>query len=165
VFISTLYGGWCRRAGNGRGIGRNYTILATVLAFLAGLPAVAVHAQVGGEWTATSTNSIAITGDIQVGENVVVFGNGTRLPLKRVEERQGQWTPVGGETTGTIYGLMPPADPVLLNGNTLCGMPEPATYIVLSQPSRGSLGLSVFTGAEPPRGSNDPVCAVYFYER
>ncbi|MDP2619171.1 MAG: hypothetical protein Q8P46_03180 [Hyphomicrobiales bacterium] len=68
-------------------------------------------------------------------------------------------------TSGKVYKLTPPSDPVLLNGNTLCGMPEPVTYVVLAQSSPRSLGLTVFTGANPPQGFGDQSCAAYFYER
>jgi len=68
-------------------------------------------------------------------------------------------------TSGKVYKLTPPSDPVVLNGSTLCGMTEPVTYIVLSQSSPNSLGLAVYTGDRRPQGFGDDSCAAYFYER
>ena len=123
------------------------------------------HAETQGRWVATSTNSIAITGDITLSGDTLTFGNGVELPLLKVSERNGRWAPVGGNLPGTIYKLSPPSDPALLNSNTLCGMKEPVTFIVLSAPYEGGLALSVFTGIKPPQGFGVNTCAAYFYER
>lgn len=122
-------------------------------------------ADVQGRWVATSTASIAITGDIALNGDVLTFANGTKLPLVKVSQHNGRLSPVGGNKPGAIYQLSPPSDPALLNGNTLCGMKYPVTYIVLSKPYGGGLALSVFTSAEPPQAFGDHNCAAYFYER
>lgn len=123
------------------------------------------HAEPQGRWLATSTASIAITGDISLKGDTLTFGNGANLVLTKVAERNGRWSPVGGTLPGTIFKLSPPSDPVLLNGNTLCGMREPVSYIVLSEPFEGGLTLSVFTGKNTPQGFGNHTCAAYFYER
>ena len=141
-------------------------ILAVIVAVwatvLASSPA---SAELAGRWTATSTASMAITGNITLSGNTLTFGNATSLELTKVAERIGRWSPVGGIQPGTIYKLTPPSDPALLNGNTLCGMKEPVTYIVLSEFSERSLSLSVFTAPNEPKHFGDHTCASYFYER
>ena len=131
-------------------------------AIVAGTP---VKTEPQGRWVATSTASMAITGNIEVSGDTLTFGNDEKLALTKVAERSGHWTPVGGNLPGTIYKLSPPSDPLLLNGNTLCGMKEPVTYVVLSEPYKGGLALSVFTGRDVPQGFGDNNCAAYFYER
>jgi len=122
-------------------------ITATAVMTACALPAASAEG-----WTATSSTAIAVTGDLEIAGDTLIFGNGLRLPLTPIGERQGRWNPVGKVTSGKVYKLTPPSDPALLNGNTLCGMPEPVTYVVLAQSSPRSLGLTVFTGAQPPQG-------------
>ena len=131
-------------------------------ALIAGTPA---RAELQGRWIATATASMAITGDISLNGDMLTFGNGATLTLTKVAERNRRWSPVGGTLPGTIYRLSPPSDPVMLNSNTLCGMKEPVTYIVLSEPYTGGLSLSVFTSKDVPQGFGDHSCAAYFYER
>lgn len=136
-------------------------LLAIVLsAIVAG---TSVRTDTAVRWMATSKTAMSITGDITVSDRAVTFGNGKRLPLAPVAERKGQWTPIPGILKGKIYKLSPPADPILLHGNSLCGVP--ATYVVRSQSSARALGMTVFTGANEPQGFGDHSCAVYFYER
>jgi len=135
-------------------------VIAAALILGTALPAASAE-----RWTATSTTAIAITGDIEIAGDTLIFGNGARLPLTPLGDRQGRWSPVGKVTSGKVYKLTPPSDPTLLNSNQLCGMPEPVTYIVLAQSSPRSLSLTAFTGANPPQGFGDNSCAAYFYER
>jgi hypothetical protein len=127
------------------------------------LAAKAVHGEPTGKWTATSTTATAVTGDIILHGDTLVFGNGRTLQLKRVESRDGRWTPLPETRRGTIYKLAPPSDPALLDGNTLCG--KRVTYIVLSQRAESRLSMTAFTGEVAPHGFGADACAVFFYER
>ena len=118
---------------------------------LLGLPALAA-AQDKTQWTATSTTAMAITGDIVVSDNAVTFGDGKEIAIE----------PIGG---GPAYKLSEPDDPVLLNGNRLCGSGKPVGYVIFVRPSENSLSMSVFDGDKAPQGDNDSPCAVYNYER
>lgn len=135
------------------------------VALLILIAGTSARAELQGRWIATATASMAITGDITLNGGTLTFGNGAKLALTKVADGNGHWTPVGGSLPGTIYKLSPPSDPVLLNGNTLCGMKEPVTYVVLSEPYKGGLALSVFNGRDAPQGFGVNSCAAYFYER
>ena len=133
-------------------------ILAAVLAISAARAAEPVQ-----RWTATSTTATAVTGDIALRGDTLVFGNGKTVQLKRLESRDGRWTPLPETRRGTVYKLAPPSDPTLLNGNTLCG--KPVTYVVLSQRAESRLSMTAFTGKAAPDGFGADACAVFFYER
>ena len=115
------------------------------------------------KWIATSTASIAVTGDIVVTDAALVFGDGKRLDWTPIGERRSVWTVLGDDVAGKIYKISPPSDPELLNGNTLCGWQ--VSYIVLSQRSPRSLAVTVFHSAAEPDRFGDESCAVYFYEK
>jgi hypothetical protein len=134
-------------------------VLISAIAF----GATGAESDLAGKWTATSTASIAVTGDITVRENTLILGNGRRVKLTPVGEREGRWTPVMNLQPGMIYKLSPPSDPAALHGNTLCG--ERITYLVLTLLSQRGLSMSVHTGANPPSALGDHLCADYFYER
>jgi len=119
-------------------------------------------AGITGHWTATATDSIAVTGNITVTDKALIFGNGKKLRLIPVGTRQSVWTPLGAGP-GAIYRINPPHDPKLLQGTALCGWP--VTYIVLSQSGTDSLALSVFHGKAQPRRVGNDLCAYYSYER
>jgi hypothetical protein len=134
-------------------------VLVSAIAF----SATAAESDFAGKWTATSTASIAVTGDIAVGKNMLALGNGKPVKLTPIGEREGRWTPVMAVQPGMIYKLAPPSDPVALHGNTLCG--ETVTHVVFSLLSERGLSMSVHTGTEPPSVLGDHLCAQYFYER
>jgi len=140
---------------------KNLAVMAT-LAFVAGTSTS--QAGITGHWTATATDSIAVTGNITVTGDALIFGNGKTLRLIPVGTRQGVWTPTLERGPGAIYRISPPSDPKLLQGTTLCGWP--VTFVVLSQPTDQSLALSVFYGTKTvPRKFGDESCAAYYYER
>lgn len=129
------------------------TKTALAFAFLAASasPALADCAH----WTATSTTSISITGDITTCKGSIAFGNGKSLKLDFVGQKNGSWA-LGAADHALIYRVRTPSDPVLLNGNTLCG--EKVHYLAFSPTRSGQLGLTVFG-----RDLGD-FCAVFFYE-
>lgn len=106
-------------------------------------------------WTATSRTATAITGNITTCPGTLTFGNGKKLKLQYVGDRKGSWA-FGGADSAKIYSVSPPSDPVLLNGNTLCG--EKVHFIALSDTQDGQLGMTVFG----PDLSN--FCAIFFYQ-
>lgn len=134
------------------------------------LPLALTHAVQAAtqDWMATSTTAMAITGDISLEEDHVVFQNGTALDTQ----------PLGPDRPG-LYRVTPEQNPELLNGNRLCGN-QPPTFIVLAH-SEGSasleesqsLHLKVFNGTETPPAaatvgmdtSAPGFCALFNYER
>ncbi len=110
-------------------------------------------------WKASSTSATAVTGDIAVGTDRIVFANGESIRLVPVEGRRG------------VFKVDPPANPVLMNGNRLCGE-EDVTYVALALASNdNSLFMKVFEGSDVPlEAVADPnpqqgTCATYNFSR
>ncbi len=121
------------------------TLLILVCVLL--LPAAA-RAQTQ-KWVATSKTAMAITGDITVGPDTITFGNGQSIKIKPL--------------TSGVSKLTPPADPELLEGNTLCG--RPVTYVMLI-PAKDGLELQAYWGAKQPVAPNGAgMCASFFYSK
>ena len=120
------------------------------------------------DWTATSTTSLAITGDITVSADRITFENGASIAIRAVSpDRPG------------IYRVDPPGNPVLKNGNRLCGDDAP-TFIALGRHQNSAsleqstwLHLKVFEGREIPAAAaavgmglgGVGLCAILNYER
>jgi len=137
-------------------------VMAALLA--GGLAPGAMAADVDGKWDALSNTATSITGDIQVSDKAITFGDGTRLGIAADGTAKGTWGGQQASVEGAIFKLAPPADPELLNGNKFCGLPDnKATYVVLA-PLDGGLSLIVYTGDAKPTPDADP-CAIYNYAR
>lgn len=139
------------------------TILMAAL-LVGGLAQGAAAADLEGKWEALSNTATSITGDIQVADGAITFGEGTRLGIAADGSATGTWGGQQASVEGAIFRLSPPADPELLNGNKFCGLPDnKATYVVLA-PLDGGLSLIVYTGDAKPTPDADP-CAIYNYAR
>jgi hypothetical protein len=112
-----------------------------------------------GGWKATSTTSIAITGNIRIGNGRISFGNGASVGISPVDGHPG------------VFRFDPPgANPTLLQGNKLCG-DAPPRYLTLYGDG-SSLGMTIYespTAPNPPTSSTldyqQGACASYGYER
>ncbi|MDX1729601.1 MAG: hypothetical protein R3184_00555, partial [Aurantimonas coralicida] len=60
----------------------------------------------------------------------------------------------------SVYSVAAPMDPVLLNGNRLCGS-GPVTYVA-SWGSDSDVAVAVFDTQDIP-GSDADMCALYYY--
>jgi hypothetical protein len=112
------------------------------------------HAQ-DDVWKAASDTATAVTGDIAIGTDRIVFSNGESIRLVPIEGRRG------------VFKVDPPANPVLVNGNRLCGEQD-VTYVVLAVGSNNdALFMKVFEGPDAPAVAvADPepqegTCAIY----
>ena len=126
--------------------------LAMTAAFVT---AAGAHAENLMRWTAASSTSSAITGDIGLNETTLVLGNGKRLPIHYVGSRTAMWFPFR-TLEGRIYSVSD-------SGSQLCDG-RPVTYIVLSHPQGGILALTAFSDSQQPQGF-DGNCGVYNYQR
>ncbi|WP_050767608.1 hypothetical protein [Aurantimonas manganoxydans] len=107
---------------------------------------------------ATSTTAMAITGDVEMDDFSMVFADGTRLDF---DELVGDSFVVDGEpVNASVYSVAAPMDPVLLNGNRLCGS-GPVTYVA-SWGSDSDVAVAVFDTQDIP-GSDADMCALYYY--
>lgn len=133
---------------------------------LLGLAHNAMAADIDGKWEPVSNTAVSITGAITVSSSAVTFSGGKSIKLASAGDKTGEWTGFGGPSEGHIFKLEPAADPELLNGNQLCGIPgNPVTYIVLAVPTEGELSLIAFTGDKLPEPGSDSSCAVYNYAK
>ena len=113
-------------------------------------------------WNAMSTTAISITGDIRITAEEIRFENGASLRLAKTD-RPG------------VMRVAEPGNPVLKNGNLLCGW-EPPTYVVLgrekgteSLDGSSTLYLKIHNGQEIPPSSDAigmesegrGLCAIY----
>ena len=111
-------------------------------------------------YAAISNTAMSITGDIEFDDFGITFENGKQITF---DQLVGDTFVVGGETVNaSVYSVAEPKDPVLLNGNRLCG--APVTYAASWETSDGSgTVLAVFSTPEAPQSDAD-MCASYTYE-
>jgi len=108
-------------------------------------------------WKASSDTALAVTGDISIEHDSIVFANGTGLRLVPVEERMG------------VFKVDPPANPKLMDGKRLCGDKE-LTFVTLAQGSDRSLFMKVFDQPNAPAeafGNQQPqdgACGIYRFQ-
>ncbi|MBX3529456.1 MAG: hypothetical protein KF849_02540 [Rhizobiaceae bacterium] len=103
---------------------------------------------------------MSITGDIEFDDFEIVFANGESLAFSALV---GDSFVVNGKRVGaSVYEVEEPADPVLENGNRLCGAGD-VTYVASWGGSGDTTIVAVFTTAEAP-ASDAEMCASYTYE-
>jgi len=68
----------------------------------------------------------------------------------------------GKSVPASVYSVADPKDPVLLNGNTLCG--APVTYVASWSASNGTDTIVAVFSTEDAPESSDEMCASYTYE-
>lgn len=111
---------------------------------------------------AISKTAMAITGDIEMDDFEMVFENGEKLVF---DELVGDTFLVSGEEVGaSVYSVRAPANPVLDNGNRLCGDSQ-VTYVASwSAVSDDSLTIVAVFDTQDVPGSDADMCASYTYE-
>ncbi|OAS24989.1 hypothetical protein [Methylobacterium platani] len=114
-------------------------------------------------WSALSKTAMAITGDIALSPARLVAA-GRTLPLA-VAADVADFGTVAGPAPARILAVTKPADPVLLHGNTLCGVP--VRWIVAYRRDDGRrLTLAVFGGEARPSAESGPgLCRTFSYAR
>jgi hypothetical protein len=122
-------------------------------------------------WAAYSNTAISITGDVTFSPDRITFGNGKSLPLAPAGTIPG-YNALGRSVTASLFRVTAPGDPLLLNGNRLCGgrTPQAVTFILVSAPEhlQGEpelRSMDVFAGAKPPNAQGGEIsCGTYNYE-
>lgn len=130
-----------------------------------------------GLYEPISTTAQAITGAIvlwgnphfaQAGSTMrLTFEAGASIELMSAGASWREWSLSGGTQTAEVFRIA--QDPgELLNGNTLCGADDAATYLVFLEGETfggRSLQLAAFSGDEPPYDVNsDALCGTFNYE-
>ncbi len=119
--------------------------------------ATVVHADT---YRAVSKTAESITGDISMDDYEIAFANGERLALSDLVSYEIK---VGGETRdASVYRVETPADPVLLNGNRLCGSGD-VTFVANWAGSDDGTVVAVFATPDVPQ-SDAEMCASYVFE-
>jgi hypothetical protein len=117
---------------------------------------------------AYSNTAMSITGDVTLGANRIVFGNGKSVAVKKIASgKEGKWDPVAsGKAKADVYELTKPQDPKLLRGNRLCGS-DPVRYVAFFRTDDKLTEMVVFQQAASQKGADpfgpDRVCATYTY--
>jgi hypothetical protein len=132
-----------------------FRTIATAVAF-----AFAATAAQADSYAAISNTAMAITGDIEFDDFSIVFANGEELVF--AELVADNFVVDGRRVPASIYSIETPADPVLENGNRLCGMGD-VTYLASWGGSDNLTIVAVFTTQDVP-SSSDEMCASYTYE-
>jgi len=116
---------------------------------------------VAEDLVAVSDTAMAITGDIVFDDFGITFANGEALVF---DELVGDSFVVGSETVpASVYSVENPSDPILLNGNALCGAGD-VTYLANWTGFDGTSSvIAVFTTPDVPESDAD-MCASYAYE-
>jgi hypothetical protein len=126
--------------------------LALALSLCIATPALA------DTYAAISNTAMAITGDIEFDDFGITFENGKQIVFA---ELIGDSFVVSDETVNaSVYSVAEPSDPVLNNGNRLCG--APVTYVA-SWGDDSSTTVAVFSTENAPE-SDAEMCASYSYE-
>jgi hypothetical protein len=140
---------------------RLFTALLAGAVLAAGSASRSAAAAPPEHWTAVSQTAMAITGDMRFTPAQMVFQNGVGMRIVPMSR------PRGFPATATqLYRVVPPSDPVLLNGNRLCGARR-VTYVLVSRARSpaGDVELSVYGGVRAPANEGDGLCATYYYQR
>jgi hypothetical protein len=123
-------------------------------------------------WTATSTTSMSITGNVTFSPERIRFSNGRALALSS-PEKVAAFKVIDEPVEATIYRVVKPRDLKLKNGNHLCGSAgksRPVTFIAVWKPvplpgDKASRGMAAFSGNETPSSASGPAfCGVYNYQ-
>lgn len=116
-------------------------------------------------WEPLSRTATAITGTVEFDADRIRFGNGSELPLSRVGQRP-PFKVEGRTVTAELYKVSGTGDPVLRQGNRLCGGGQPPTYLAVwddaSLPGRTTRMLAVFKGGQVPDGDGG-ACGTFAY--
>lgn len=133
-------------------------------------PGSSFAAEGAEKWAATSTTAMSITGNVTFTPAKIQFQNGQSLALTAAG-RVSDFTAEGEKVAATVYRVTNPADPVLKNGNHLCGSTghsQPVTFIVTWNPEafpgdKPPRSMAAFSGKDAPR-SDEGTCGIYNYE-
>jgi hypothetical protein len=123
-------------------------------------------------WTATSTTSMSITGNVTFSPERIRFSNGRALALSS-PEKVAAFKVIDEPVEATIYRVVKPSDMKLKNGNHLCGSAgksRPVTFIAVWKPvplpgDKEPRGMAAFSGDKAPASVADAgSCGTFNYQ-
>ena len=110
-----------------------------------------------------------MTGDVAFTGTAITFHNGASLHLAPAGQIDA-FKDAGEVVHAVIFRVVEPADPLLLNGNRLCGGGRPVTYLAVSQPAplpgdKSPRSMSAFSGGQRPSSTDTKgFCGTYNYD-
>lgn len=110
---------------------------------------------------AVSNTAMAVTGDIQFDDFGMTFEDGTIFAFSELVD--DSFVVDGRPVPASVYLAEAPSDPVLLNGNRLCGQGRVTYVATWSGSGEGTVIVAVFDTQDVP-GSSADMCASYTYE-
>jgi hypothetical protein len=114
-------------------------------------------------WRPNNAAAASITGPIVVERKSLEAGK-AKLSL-RFDSSVAAFKLGQGSFPARIYAVTHMANPILLNGRTLCGDIPPTWIVVVPQPPAG-LELDAFTGVEKPTSAaSSGLCNTFAYIR
>ena len=129
-------------------------LLSFCIASLAAAPVFA------DDYTAVSNTAMSVTGDISMDDFSIDFQNGESLAFSDLVA--DHFLVDGRRVPASVYRVAEPADPMLENGNQLCGNGD-VSYVATWGDGAGMTAVAVFAGSRAPKNS-DQMCASYSYQ-
>ena len=133
---------------------------------LAAIP-VAADAPTSETWTPIGRAAQTTTGKVTVTAGQITFQNGTSLQLSPSTEMLFRPQKKAKKVLANLFHVIQPADPILENGNKLCGARLAIYLIVWKSEKLGAevdpRTMVVFSGPKFDPGSPDE-CARYSYD-
>lgn len=139
-----------------------WSILAVALIVAAG-PAGVSAAGTSEHWQAYSKTATAITGDIDLSPTYLRAGRATfRLKVAADSPHFANETQA---SAARVLAVLRPANPVLLNGNTICGR-NPVRWIAVWRVHGDMLALAAYSDRAMPTQEDSPgACGSFYYSR
>ena len=123
-------------------------------------------------WSASSTTAISITGNLRFEPKQITFYGGAKLALNAVGQ-SGKFKDGNDSVDAKIYKVSGPADPLLLNGNHLCGNKHQSrsiTFIAIWHPEAlpgdsSARSMAVYSNETAPNSTGGKgFCGLYNYQ-
>ena len=123
------------------------------------LAAASVAAAPAQHWLAYSKTAMSITGDVFFTPSRIAFQDRKWLAIRR--ESRGAYD---------TYRILSHTNPILLNGNTLCGGMSSPSFVTVrygrnTSSTETTVETAFYTGPNAPRRWDDPtnLCATFTY--
>jgi hypothetical protein len=124
--------------------------------------ALATPAAASPPWRPTSTTAVSITGKVTLSPEHLIAA-GADFPLRLVGA--SPTLPYSHARPAMVFAVTRAMNPILLNGNRMCGPTAPAWIVAVPIDPNG-LEIAVFAGPRTPTGPDSPgLCATFFYNR
>ena len=114
--------------------------------------------------SALSKTAMSITGDIQFSPTRIVFANKVALKLARLATAVPFKSYFDDGVAADLFQILTPHDPLLLNGNRLCGSGKPLSFLLVwrSKTAPADWTIAPSTAETAPLDASG-ICGTYSY--